>query len=94
MLGTSTGTFSGATGDAVMISRGSGTFTFPQIVSNTAGKLAVNISSKTGGTVTFMGDINPTTAGNGIAIANSTSGTNVMTFSGSQQNISSGTAPG
>ncbi|HET6232838.1 MAG TPA: invasin domain 3-containing protein [Longimicrobiaceae bacterium] len=92
-LGTASDALSGATADAVVVSGGNGSFTFPAPITNTA-TLAVNVSGKTGGAVTFSNDINPTTAAKGISVTSNNSGTNTITFSGANQKISSGAAAG
>jgi hypothetical protein len=92
-LGTASDVLSGATADAVVVSGGNGSFTFPAPITNTA-TLAVNVSGKTGGSVSFSNDINPTTAAKGISVTSNNSGTNTITFSGANQKISSGTAAG
>jgi hypothetical protein len=91
-LGTAGDALSSATGDAVVISGGSGSFTIPAHITN-ATALAVNVNGKTGGTVTFSGNINPGGAGRGISVSGNSSGANAISFTGSQ-NISSGTATG
>ncbi|MDB4913291.1 MAG: hypothetical protein JWM95_935, partial [Gemmatimonadetes bacterium] len=68
-------------------------FTYAGSITN-ATTLAVNIASKTGGTVTLAGDINPAGAAKGISVASNNSGANTITFSGSAQKISSGAAVG
>ncbi|HEX8384538.1 MAG TPA: cadherin-like domain-containing protein, partial [Rubricoccaceae bacterium] len=90
-LGTTSDALSGATGDALTINGGDGSFTYAGTITNTTG-LAVNVTGKTGGTLTFSGDINPATAGRGIAVTN-TSATTVL-FSGANQKISSGIQAG
>jgi hypothetical protein len=92
-LGAVGNALSGATGDAVVVSGGAGSFTFPGNVSNAA-SFAVNVNGKTGGTVTFSGGINPSGAARGISVTGNNSGANVIAFSGSAKNISSGTAAG
>ncbi|MDB4917186.1 MAG: putative Ig protein [Gemmatimonadetes bacterium] len=92
-LGTSADALSGATGDAFKISGGNGSFTYAGSITNSAA-LAVNISGKTGGTVTLSGDINPAAANRGISIANNSTGTNTILFSGANQKISAGTSAG
>jgi hypothetical protein len=92
-LGASGDSLYGATGDGVVISNGGGSFTFPGTVSN-GNSFAVNVSGKTGGTVTFSGNINPLAAGRGISVTNNNSGTNTIVFSGGTKSISSATAAG
>ena len=90
VLGTASDSLSGATGDAVRIDGGSGSFTYAGTVSNT-NALAVNVLNKTGGTTLFSGAINPVTAARGIAVSGNTGGS--VVFSGPQK-ISSGAAHG
>ncbi|HEU0014056.1 MAG TPA: Ig-like domain-containing protein [Longimicrobium sp.] len=91
-LGTSGNTFSGATGDAVVISGGGGSFTIPAHITNSS-SLAVNVNGKTGGTVTFSGNINPGAPGRGISVSGNSSGSNTISFTGTKE-ISSGTSAG
>jgi hypothetical protein len=90
-LGTSADALSGATGDALKITGGAGSFTYAGSITNTS-TLAVNIASKTGGAVTVSGDINPAAAAKGISLTTNTSGT--IVFSGANKKISSGTSAG
>ena len=91
-LGASGNTLSGATGDGVVVTGGAGSFTFPGNVVNTT-SFAVNVNGKSGGTVTFSGNINSfATPGRGVSVASNTGGT--VTFSGRTKNISSGSVPG
>jgi hypothetical protein len=90
-LGVSGNALSGATGDAVVITGGSGSFYIPGNVSNGA-SFAVNVNGKSGGTVTFAGNINPGGAARGISAANNTGGS--IVFSGGTKAINSGSAPG
>jgi hypothetical protein len=92
-LGVSGNTLSGATSDAVVVTGGSGSFTFPGDVSN-ANSFAVNVNGKTGGTVTFSGSINPAAAARGISVTGNNSGTNTIVFSGGTKAISSAAAAG
>jgi hypothetical protein len=88
-----TGTLSGASSISLFIALEAGSFTYGGTISNTAAR-TVSIQSKTGGSVTLSGDINPVTAGGGILVQNNSTGTNTITFSGSQKKISSGTTAG
>jgi hypothetical protein len=90
-LGAAGNTLSGATADAIKIDGGGGSFTYLGSITNSA-TLAVNVTNKTGGTVTFSGDINPAAAGAGIAVTNNTGGS--VTFSGANKKISSAAASG
>lgn len=90
-LGTSADSLVGASTEAVVISNGTGSFTYAGTVRNTATR-AVNVNGKSGGTVTFSGSINPGTPGAGISVGSNTGGT--VTFSGAAKNISSGTGVG
>jgi hypothetical protein len=65
-----------------------GAFSYTGTIANT-NTLAVNIANKTGGSVALSGDINPTTAARGIAVA-SNSGSTAITFSGANKKISVG----
>jgi hypothetical protein len=91
-LGTSSDALSGATGDALRIEGGNGSFTYAGSIANTA-SLAVNVANKSGGAVTLSGAINPAAAARGISVSGNSGGTTV-TFSGSTQRISSGAAAG
>jgi hypothetical protein len=93
ILGTNADVLSGATGDALVITGGNGSFTYAGSITNTA-TLAVNVANKTGGAVIISGDVNPAGAARGISVTGNSSGTNTITFSGASQKISSGTAAG
>ncbi len=90
-LGTASDALSGATGDALRIDGGNGSFTYEGSITNTAA-LAVNVTGKTGGTVTISGPLNPAAAARGISVAGNTGGT--VNFTGSAQKISTGTGAG
>jgi hypothetical protein len=90
-LGVAADSLVGASGDAVVITNGTGSFTYAGSVRNTATR-TVNVTGKSGGAVTFSGSINPGTPGTGISVGSNTGGT--VTFSGAAKNISSGTAAG
>jgi adhesin/invasin len=93
VFGTSSDALSGATGNGVLITGQNGSFTFPAPVTNTStSSLAVNVVNKTGGTVTFSGDINPAAAARGISVTSNTGGS--VLFSGASQKISSGATAG
>lgn len=92
VLGSSTDFLSGASGDAVKIDGGNGSFTIPSSVTNNT-SLAVNITNKSGGTVAFSGTLNPFSSGRGISVTNNNTGANTIIFSG-QKWISSGAATG
>ncbi|MEO8337292.1 MAG: invasin domain 3-containing protein [bacterium] len=92
-LGTPADALSGATGDALAITGGAGSFTYSGSITN-ASTLAVNITSKSGGTVTISGDINPAAAAKGISVSGNNSGTNTIIFSGANKKISAGTGVG
>jgi hypothetical protein len=90
-LGTGSDGLSGATGDALRIVGGTGSFTYPGSIANTS-TLAVNITGKAGGTVTLSGPLNPAAAARGISVSGNTGGT--ISFTGSAQKISTGAAAG
>ncbi len=92
-LGGSGGALSGATGDALVITGGAGSFTYAGSITNTA-TLAVNITSKSGGTVTVSGNINPSAAAKGISVSGNNTGANTIIFSGALKQISSGASVG
>jgi len=91
ILGAAADALTGATGDAIVISGGAGSFTYLGTISNSA-SLAVNVANKSGGAVSFTGSINPAAAGRGISVTGNTGGT--VTFSGAAKKISSATAAG
>ncbi|HYH79546.1 MAG TPA: invasin domain 3-containing protein [Longimicrobium sp.] len=94
-LGTNADVLSGATGTGFFVTGGNGSFAYAGTITNTAAsQLAVNVSAKTGGSVTFSGDINPSAAANGILVTGNNSGINTITFSGANKKISSGAAAG
>lgn len=74
------GALTGASGNAVNIVGGTAAFSTTATITNTSAK-AVNIQSKTGGTVTFGGAINSVSGGTGITLLNNTGAT--ITFAGS-----------
>ncbi len=86
------GALSGATGDAVVVTGGTGAFSYAGAISNSA-TLAVSVAGKTGGGVALSGDINPAGAAMGISVANNGGGSTI-TFSGGTKKIASGTATG
>jgi hypothetical protein len=92
-LGSASDALSGATGNAFEIVGGNGSFTYPGSISNTSA-LAVRIATKTGGTVTLSGSINPGPAGRGIEVTNNFGGSNAIVFSGAAKRISSGASAG
>jgi len=91
-LGAGGDALSGATGDALRIDGGNGSFTYAGSITNTA-TLAVNVANKSGGTVTLSGAINPAAAARGISVAGNGAGTTVN-FTGANQRISTGTGTG
>lgn len=94
-LGTSGDALTGATGDGVVVSGGNGSFTVPGNITNaSAAGFAANVNGKTGGTVTFSGNLNPALPGKGISVSGNNSGANTVVFSGTAKNISSGSAAG
>lgn len=74
------GSYTGASGNAVNIVGGTAAVSTSATITNTSAK-AVNIQSKTGGTVSFGGAINSVSGGTGITLLNNTGAT--MTFAGS-----------
>ncbi|HET7462839.1 MAG TPA: Ig-like domain-containing protein [Longimicrobium sp.] len=94
-LGTSGDVLTGASSDGVLVSGGSGSFTFPANITNaSAASSAVKVTGKTGGTVTFSGNLNPAGAARGISVTGNNSGTNTIVFSGTAKNISSAASAG
>ncbi len=79
-LNLGSGAYTGASGNAVNIVGGTAAVSTTATISNTSAK-AVNIQSKTGGTVTFGGSINSLSGGTGITLLNNTGAT--ITFAGS-----------
>jgi hypothetical protein len=90
-LGSAADALSGATGDALKIDGGNGSFTYAGRITNAA-TLAVNIVNKNGGAVLLSGPINPAGAARGISLGNNTS--TAIDFTGSAQKISSGAGAG
>ena len=89
-LGTAADALSGATGDALRIHQGAGSFTYAGSVTNATAR-AVRITSKTGGTTLLSGQINPAAAARGIEARDNTGGT--ITFGGTAAKIAvAGTA--
>ncbi|MDA0244212.1 MAG: Ig-like domain-containing protein [Chloroflexi bacterium] len=79
-LNLGSGALTGASGNAVNIVGGTAAVSTTATITNTSAK-AVNIQSKTGGTVTFGGSINSVSGGTGITLLNNTGAT--ITFAGS-----------
>jgi hypothetical protein len=87
------GALSGATDDAFVSSGGAGTLSYSGTISNSVvGKYAVNVSTRSGGSLTLGGSINPAGAGSGVVVKNNTAGS--VTFSGASMLISVGTLHG
>jgi len=88
------GTISGATGIAFDINAGASNVTYTGSVSNTANAFLIEVTSRTGGTVSFSGNLSSTSSGNGINIANnSVSGTPTINFSGATKTFNTGADP-
>ena len=87
---TSTGSsLTGSTGDELLISGGTGSFTYPGDITNTGTDRAVNITGKTGGTVVISGPITDTGGtGDGISLTSNTGATINLTGG---VNLSTGT---
>jgi uncharacterized repeat protein (TIGR01451 family) len=82
------GSLSGSSGDAFVVSNGNGSVTYSGTINkNNAGGRLVVVQNKTGGTLTLDGAISNTGAGQGIALTNNTGAT--INFSG---NLSLNTA--
>jgi VCBS repeat-containing protein len=70
------GTITGATGDDVLVSGGDGSFSYAGAITNTNTGGAVNVTGKTGGTITLSGQVTDTGGnGGGISITNNTGAT-------------------
>jgi hypothetical protein len=73
ILGASGNTISGSTGDAVVVTAGTGSFTFPGNVSR-----GISVTNNTGGTVTFSGGKSMSTgAASGVTITGNAAAVNV-----------------
>jgi methionine-rich copper-binding protein CopC len=84
----SSGSISGAPGNAIWINGGSGNFTYPGTIGNGSGGTA-RITGRTGGAISLSGDINDTNdAGGGIFMSGNTGGS--TTFSGSTTTLNTG----
>jgi hypothetical protein len=92
VLGGATDALSGASTVGLEIIGGGGSFIYAGSISNT-NSLAVRVASKTGGTVTVPGSINPAVPGRGIEVGGNAVGGNTIVFSGSAKRIG-GTSPG
>jgi hypothetical protein len=90
------GALSGATSEALFITGQNGSFTYGGTITNVGGTQAVRIESKTGGTVTLSGNINPSVVGaaKGILVQNNNTGTNTIDFTGSGKTINTGAGTG
>ncbi|MBK8424516.1 MAG: hypothetical protein IPL27_00465 [Lewinellaceae bacterium] len=82
----------GTTTTGFNVNQGSGSITYNGAITNTAGS-AVSVTSRTGGTVAFTGNINSSGGGTGITVG-SNSGGAIVNFSGSTKSISSGSSTG
>ncbi|MDQ1590318.1 MAG: large repetitive protein [Pyrinomonadaceae bacterium] len=81
------GSIATATGTDVDINAGAGNVTFAGSITNTAGR-SVSITNRTGGNVTLSGNISDT--GTGLLAQNNTSGTQILTFSGTTKTFNTG----
>jgi hypothetical protein len=70
------GTLTGSTGDELLVSGGSNTWTYPGAITNTGTGKAVNITGRTGGTITLSGQITDSGGtGQGISLTSNTGAT-------------------
>ncbi len=79
------GTIAGHSSRGVYVTGGNGSFTFGQTVSNSIGDTA-GVQVKTGGTVTFSGDLNPAAAGGRVAVTSNSAATTVA-FTGATKKL-------
>lgn len=83
------GALSGATGAGFMVSGGSANVDYAGTITKTTAGNVVNVSSRTGGTLTLSGNISATGAvANGISVTGNSGGT--ITFSGSSKTLTTG----
>ncbi|CAN5908548.1 hypothetical protein BH11VER1_BH11VER1_36940 [soil metagenome] len=73
-LNLGSGALSGAAGNALLVSLGTGTINYSGTITNTTAK-AVSIANKTSGTVTLSGAISNTAGGTGIILTSNTGAT-------------------
>src|SRR5207248_2223584 len=89
------GALTGSSGDELLISSGAGSFTYPGTISKTGTNKAVNVTGKSGGTVTLSGQITDTGGtGGGVSLTSNSGATIGLTVtgdSGSANNGSGGT---
>jgi hypothetical protein len=83
------GTLTGATGNEFHILNGNNTYTYPGAITYAGSERAVNISNRTGGTITLSGPVTAT-AGTGILLSSNTGAT--INLTGGVQ-LSTGTNP-
>lgn len=83
------GSITGSAGTGANVTGGAGTFTYGGDIA-VAGPLAVSVTGRTGGALTFAGTIAST--GNGISAQNNSGGT--IAFTGASKSLSTGANPG
>jgi hypothetical protein len=83
------GSITGSAGAGADVTGGAGTFSYGGDIA-VAGPLAVSVTGRTGGALTFSGTIAST--GSGIAVQNNSGGT--IAFTGSSKSLSTGANPG
>lgn len=83
------GSITGSTGAGADVTGGAGTFSYGGDIA-VAGPLAVSVTGRTGGALTFSGTIAAT--GNGISVENNSGGT--IAFTGSSKSLSTGANAG
>lgn len=85
------GSIGTATGIAFDVNAGASTITYAGSIANTANVALIEVTGRTGGTVTFSGNLSSTSAGNGIRVSNNNvSGTPTINFSGATKTLNTG----
>ena len=80
------GTISNSAAQEVLVSGGTGTVSVASAIGNTSG-LAIQVSGRTAGNVTFSGNINSNSTAGAISVSTVTGGT--LTFSGASKSLTS-----
>ena len=87
------GSVSGSTGVAFDLNAGAGNVTYTGPISKTSDGNLIEISSRTGGTVSLSGNLSSTGASDGIDVTNnSASGTPTINFSGATKTLNTATS--
>ncbi|MFN7962486.1 MAG: Ig-like domain-containing protein [Thermoanaerobaculia bacterium] len=88
------GTISSAAQQSFRVNAGNSAVSYGGAVTNTAAARLIEVTNRTGGAITFSGNLSGTGSSTGILVQNNaTSGTPSVTFSGGTKNFSTGASP-